>query len=267
MLYIVATPIGNLEDITLRAIRILKEVDMIAAEDTRRTIKLCNHYDIKTKLISFHEHTGKEKREWLLNELLDGKDIALVSDAGTPLISDPGAVLVAEAAEKGIEITSLPGACAAIAAMTLSGHGGGFTFVGFLSKKASERNKTIKSVANSQIPCVIYESPYKLVSSLSDLCEICGKDRQVVIAKELTKMHEHVFRGNLEEACTFFNADIKGEFVIILSGKPNNVEVSDNVIRELLEHYLEQGMTKKDAARAASQKLGIRPNRAYRLSL
>lgn len=267
MLYIVATPIGNLEDITLRAIRILKEVDMIAAEDTRRTIKLCNHYDIKTKLVSFHEHSGKEKREWLLAELQNGKDIALVSDAGTPLISDPGSVLVTEAAEKGIEITSLPGACAAIAAMTLSGHGGGFTFVGFLSKKASERNKTMKSVADSQIPCVIYESPHKLVSTLSDLYEICGKDRQVVIAKELTKMHEHVFRGNLEEACAFFDTDIKGEFVIIASGKSNKTEVSDNEIRELLEHYLDQGMTKKDAARAASQKLGIRPNRAYRLSL
>lgn len=267
MLYIVATPIGNLEDITLRAIRILKEVDMIAAEDTRRTIKLCNHYDIKTKLVSFHEHTGKEKREWLLGELQNGKDIALVSDAGTPLISDPGAVLVTEAAEKGIEITSLPGACAVITAITLSGHGGAFTFVGFLSKKSSERKKTINTIAVSEMPCVVYESPHKLSATLKDLQEVCGQERQVVIAKELTKMHEHVFRGSLEQASSFFEGDIRGEFVIILSGKPNNAEVSDDEIRELLQHYLQQGMTKKDAARAASNKLGIRPNRAYRLSL
>ena len=144
MLYIVATPIGNLEDVTLRALRVLKEVDFIAAEDTRHTLKLLNHYDIQTRLVSFHEHSTPEKRAWLLDELRDGKNVALVSDAGTPLISDPGAVLVTEAVQQGIAVTSLPGACAAITAMTLSGLGGGFVFMGFLSKKTTKRKRQLE---------------------------------------------------------------------------------------------------------------------------
>lgn len=266
MLYIVATPIGNLEDITLRALRVLGEVDVIAAEDTRRTIKLLNHYDIKTKLVSFHEHSDDSKRAWLLDTLKDGLDVALVSDAGTPLISDPGAILVREAAEAGVEMTSLPGPCAAVTALTLSGHGGAWTFVGFFSKKNGEKKAQLQRVAESDIPSVIYESPHTLKKTLKALAEACGDERGVVVAKELTKMHERVYWGNVGEASAFFAEPVKGEFVLIVDGKAKQ-DVTDEQIRTALNEFIAQGMTKKDAAEAASLKLGVRPNRAYRLTI
>ena len=267
MLYIVATPIGNLEDITLRALRVLSEVDYIAAEDTRRTIKLLNHYDIKTKLISFHEHSDKQKREQILDMLKEGKNIALVSDAGTPLISDPGAILVSEAYEQNLEVTSLPGACAAITALTLSGHGGQFCFVGFLPKKAGERKKAIEQIAQSTSVSVIYESPHAIGKTLQQLCETCGGQRKITVAKELTKIHESVFAGSLEQACGEFEGSVKGEFVLILDAAEEQTEVTDEQIIKLLNKYITAGMTKKDAAKAASSELGIRPNRAYRLTI
>lgn len=268
MLYIVATPIGNLEDITLRALRVLKEVDYIAAEDTRHTRKLLSHYDIKTRLVSFHEHSKEEKRDWILGELKEGRDIALVSDAGTPLISDPGAVLVKEATEQGLAVTSVPGACAAITAVTLSGIGGSFCFFGFLAKKSGERRRQIDSLKSSAVPTVIYESPHALSSTLQMLCEAMGKERHIVVAKELTKLHEQVFSGTLSEACETFNGDLKGEYVLVLDGCPQETaEVSDSEITNAINAYLNAGMTKKDAAKAASDELGISKNRAYRLSL
>jgi 16S rRNA (cytidine1402-2'-O)-methyltransferase len=199
MLYIVATPIGNLEDITLRALRILKEADFIAAEDTRHTRALLTHYDIHTKLGSFHEHSAEEKRAWLVGQLKAGKNVALVSDAGTPVISDPGAELVSDAAAAGIEITALPGACAAIVAMTLSGFSGPFTFIGFLSKKTAEEKKQIAQVADSALPCILYESPHHLSATLEKLKAACGGNRRVAVAKELTKVYERVLRGSLAE--------------------------------------------------------------------
>ena len=267
MLYIVATPIGNLEDITLRAIKVLKEADIIAAEDTRRTIKLLNHYDIKTKMVSFHEHSGADKRAGLIDALKQGKDIALVSDAGTPLISDPGTVLVKEAAEAGIEITSLPGACAAVTAMTLSGFGGAFTFIGFLPKKAGDREHEIKRIASSETPCIVYETPHKLIDTLNSFLTVFDEGRPVAVAKELTKIHESVFRGTISEACRAFQSDIKGEFVIIVGAQQKKHDVSDSEIKALVEAYIASGMTKKDAAKAASSKLGINKNRVYKLSI
>jgi 16S rRNA (cytidine1402-2'-O)-methyltransferase len=269
MLYIVATPIGNLEDITLRALRVLKEVDFIAAEDTRHTRKLLTHYDIHTRLVSFHEHSTPEKRAWLLEVLRDGQDVALVSDAGTPLISDPGAVLVSEAAEQGIPITSVPGACAAITAMTLSGIGSGFAFIGFLSKKTSERRGQLERVAVSYLPCVVYESPHALKETLEALEKVLEAERTVVIAKELTKIHETVFRGGIAAAREAFSGDLKGEYVLIVSAAPEKAfeEVSDERIREALHGYIATGMTKKDAAKAASDTFGISKNRTYRLTL
>ena len=268
MLYIVATPIGNLEDITLRALRVLGEVDLIAAEDTRRTIKLLNHYDIKTKLISFHEHTAPDKRARLIEELLSGRDVALVSDAGTPLISDPGAVLVTEAVAKGIEVTSVPGACAAITAMTLSGFDGAFVFAGFFSKKKAERRDQIAKIADSDVPTVVYESPHALAGTLGDLAAACGQDRRIVIAKELTKMHESVFRGTLGDAAKVFGANNKGEYVLIVGeAHKQATEISDGDIKAVLDVCIADGMTKKDAAKAASEKLGISKNRAYKLSI
>lgn len=267
MLYIVATPIGNLEDITLRALRVLKSVDMIAAEDTRRTIKLLNHYDIKTKIISFHEYSGPDKQARLLRELKEGKEIALVSDAGTPLISDPGAGLVTEAAAEGIEITSLPGACAAVTAMTLSGLDSGFVFMGFLSKKSSVKKEQILNIGNNDMPCVVYESPHALSETLRQFAEAFGEKRQIVIAKELTKMHENVFRGSLGEAALRYDSSAKGEYVLIIAAKDKPDEVTDKEIMELLQQNIASGMTKKDAAKATSEKLGIRKNRAYKLTI
>lgn len=268
MLYIVATPIGNLEDITLRALRVLKEADIIAAEDTRRTIKLLNHYEIKTKLFSFHEHSSESKRAQLIEELKAGKNIALVSDAGTPLISDPGAELVAEAAEAGIEVTSVPGACAAITAYTLSGFSGPFTFLGFLPKKASERKSAIEEIAQSLRPCVIYESPHSLSETLEAIAKTCGKERRIVVAKELTKLHESVFRGTAGDAISRLCGEIKGEYVIIAGGKEQTAkEVPDEEIKAALDKYMKAGMTKKDAALAASEELDISKNRAYKLSI
>ena len=267
MLYIVATPIGNLEDITLRALRVLKEADFIAAEDTRRTIKLLNHYDIKTKLVSFHEHSDPAKRAFILDELESGKDVALVSDAGTPLISDPGSALVMEAAARGIEVTSLPGACAAITALTLSGISGPFTFIGFLSKKAGERKRQISGLAQSETPCVIYESPRMVRKTLEDLRDACGTQRKITVARELTKLHEEVFSGTLDEACARFDAEARGEFVLVLDGFKEIKVVSDDEIKAVIDQYIMSGMTKKDAAKAASHSLGISKNRAYRLTV
>ena len=267
MLYIVATPIGNMEDITLRALRILKEVDFIAAEDTRHTRALLSRHDIHTKLVSFHEHSTPEKRGWLVGELTAGKNVALVSDAGTPVISDPGAELIAEAAEAGVEITSLPGACAAITAMTLSGFGGSFAFIGFLSKKNAEAKQQIAQVRDSTLPCILYESPHHLIATLEKLREACGDDRRVAVAKELTKLYERVLRGSLQDACEAFAGDVKGEYVIVVDGEQRKVaEVTDEEVRALLTQYIRSGMTKKDAAVAASNTLGIRRNRAYGLA-
>lgn len=268
MLYIVATPIGNLEDITLRALRILREADIIAAEDTRRTAKLLNHYDIRTELISFHEHSKESRRAQILCELKEGKNVALVSDAGTPLISDPGAELVCEAAAAGIEVTSLPGACAAVTAYTLSGFSGRFTFYGFLSKKTSERKSELEGIAASALPCVIYESPHGLAETLEGIAKACGAQRRVAVVKELTKVHESVFSGTAAEAAEAFGGDVKGEYVIITEGREQEAaEVSDAEIKALLEKYTASGMTKKDAAYAASEKLNVSKNRAYRLTI
>jgi len=268
VLYIVATPIGNLEDITLRALRVLKEVDYIAAEDTRHTRKLLTHYDIKTRLVSFHEHSKEEKQDWIIGELRDGRDIALVSDAGTPLISDPGAVLVRKVIEQGIAVTSLPGACAAITAVTLAGIGGSFCFFGFLSKKTGERKRQIDEIKSSAIPTVIYESPHALSATLQAFFEAMGGQRHIVVAKELTKLHERVFSGTLDEACGMFHGDLKGEYVLVLDGCADEAaEVSDSDIAAAINACLDVGMTKKDAAKAASDKLGISKNRAYRLTL
>lgn len=268
MLYIVATPIGNLEDITLRALRVLEEADLIAAEDTRRTVKLLNHYEIKTKLFSFHEHSGADKRAQLLDMLREGKNVALVSDAGTPLVSDPGAELVAEAVSAGIEVTSVPGACAAITAYTLSGFSGPFAFYGFLSKKASERKSGIERIAASPLPCIIYESPHGLRQTLEDLSKACGDGRRVVVAKELTKLHESVLHATAGEAKDAFSGEVKGEYVVITAGREEEAkEISDGEIKALIAGYIAFGMTKKDAANAASKQLNINKNRVYKLTI
>ncbi len=220
MLYLVATPIGNLRDITLRALDILKEVDLIACEDTRQTQKLLNHYEIKKPLLSFHEHSSKGKLQEIIRTLKEGKSIALVSDSGTPLISDPGFPLVREAIHSGIRIEALPGPSAVVTALAASGlptHR--YSFFGFLPPKSAARKKRITEISEREDTLVFYESPFRILQALKDLQEILG-DRECVVARELTKKFEEVSRGFISALIEKFSkGKILGEFVILVAGK------------------------------------------------
>lgn len=218
-LYLCATPIGNLEDITLRVLRTLREVDIIAAEDTRNTIKLLNYYNIKTPMTSYHEYNKINKAETLVSKLLDGQNIALVTDAGTPIISDPGEEIVKKAYEAGIQVTSLPGACACITALTLSGLSTRrFAFEAFLPTNKKERRTIINSLKEETRTIVIYEAPHHLKSTLSELYETIG-DRRITICRELTKLHETVQLFTLSSAIEYYDNTLpKGEYVLIING-------------------------------------------------
>lgn len=214
-LYIVATPIGNLEDITLRAIRILKEVDIIAAEDTRHTLKLLNHLGISKTLISYHRHNEEMKTEELINKLIQGKNIALVSDAGTPVISDPGGEIVKEAIKHNIKVVPIPGACALITALVVSGlDAKEFTFIGFLPQNKKNRKEKIEQIEREERTTILYEAPHKLMQTLEDLGKILN-NRKVVIARELTKIHEEYIIGTIEELKKQI-IEPKGEYVILI---------------------------------------------------
>ncbi len=220
VLYIVSTPIGNLDDITLRALKILKRVDLIAAEDTRRTRKLLSRFDIHTPLVSYFEHNELKRLDRLLSHLKRGKELALVSDAGTPGISDPGYRLIKQAIERGIPIIPIPGPSAVIAALSISGlPTDSFTFTGFLPKKGSKRRKLLDKLGDSDGTSILYESPHRLVETLEDLMGVCG-DRQIVVTRELTKAFEEVIRGRISEVIyTLKGRRIKGEITIVLAGK------------------------------------------------
>jgi 16S rRNA (cytidine1402-2'-O)-methyltransferase len=219
-LYLVATPIGNLEDITLRALRVLREVDIIAAEDTRQTLKLLNHYKIKKTLVSYYEYNKIKKGDYLINRLLKGDNIALVSDAGTPGISDPGEDIVKLAIENGIYITMVPGPVAAITGLVLSGFSAGrFVFEGFLPMNKRARRERILSLKNEVRTIVLYEAPHKLIYTLKDLCSILG-NRNIALARELTKKYEHVIRCTIEEAIEKYTVETpRGEFVLLIEGR------------------------------------------------
>ena len=219
-LFLCATPIGNLEDITLRVLRTLREVDVIAAEDTRQTVKLLNHFGIKKPLVSYHEHNKYQKTPVLVKELLEGKNIALVTDAGTPAISDPGAELALAAYEKGIPVTSLPGASAVVTALTLSGlPTRNFAFEGFLPRDKKERKEVLERVRNTTYTTVFYEAPHRLVKTLGFVADVVQGGRKIAVCKELTKKHENVMQCTLAEAIEFFNThEPKGEFVFVLEG-------------------------------------------------
>jgi len=218
-LYIVSTPLGNLEDITLRAIRILKEVDLVAAEDTRHTLKLFTNYDIHTSMTSYFEGNEARKTDNLIEKLLNGQTIALVSNAGTPGISDPGYLIIKRCIEENIPIIPIPGATACIAAAVISGlplHN--FAFEGFLSPKSSRRRRRLEEVKNEQRTMVFYVSPYRLVKFLNDALKILG-DREIFVANELTKIYEECYRGNISGAIEKFeNKKIRGEFTVVISG-------------------------------------------------
>lgn len=268
VLYIVATPIGNLKDITLRALEVLRSVGLIAAEDTRRTQKLLNHYEIKARMLSFHEHSNDERLAAIAGALLDGKDVALVSDAGTPLISDPGYALVAECVRLGIRVESLPGPCAAICALTLSGFGGSpFAFHGFLNAKSSARRKELAEIAAAGMTAVIYEGASRVVKTLSDICEVIGEDVNVAVARELTKLHEEVVRGAASTVRGYFCSkdSIKGEFVIVIAAVEGKSEASDGEIVALLKAHLDAGATKKEAVTLVTADCGCSKNKAYKL--
>lgn len=254
-LYLVATPIGNLEDMTLRALRILKEVDLIAAEDTRNTLRLLNHFEIHKPLTSYHEHNRASKGPALINDLLSGKQVALVTDAGTPGISDPGEDLVRLAADAGIRVVPVPGCAALINGLIASGlPTGRFCFEGFLSAVRKDRLSRLESLKNETRTMIFYEAPHKLLATLSDMASVFG-DREVVFARELTKKFEEIKRTTLLEGIRFYEENPpKGEFVLILHGADENVLLDEAAkeweslsVTEHVEKYLSEGLPRNEA--------------------
>ena len=265
-LYIVATPIGNLEDITLRALRILKEVDLIAAEDTRQTLKLLNHYEINKPLISYHRHNEETKSEILIEKLRNGENIALVSDAGTPGICDPGEEVIKKAIEDNIEVIPIPGACAMINALIVSGISTKeFEFLGFLPLNKKLRRQKLKEIENSNKTIIIYEAPHKMKTTLDDLKEIL-KDRKIVLARELTKIHEEFIRKSIDELLREIDT-IKGEMILIIEGNKIETEGYKNFDEISLEDhyklYEEKGLNKKEIIKQIAKDRNVNKNEIY----
>jgi 16S rRNA (cytidine1402-2'-O)-methyltransferase len=272
-LYLVATPIGNLQDITLRAINTLKEVELIAAEDTRQTIKLLNHFEIKKPLVSYYEHNKIVKGNYLIEQLLQGKDIALVSDAGTPGISDPGEDLVRLCIENDIKVTMIPGPVAAVTGMVISGlPTGRFVFEGFLPMNKRTRQERLKQLKDETRTIIFYEAPHKLSYTLKDMYNVWG-DRRIALARELTKRYEEVIRCSLFEAMERFQVEApKGEFVVIIEGQDEQVpqelekdKYADITIEEHVERYTREGLAKKDAIKKVAEDRGINKREVYNL--
>ncbi|MFG6329794.1 MAG: 16S rRNA (cytidine(1402)-2'-O)-methyltransferase [Lachnospiraceae bacterium] len=271
ILYLCATPIGNLEDITLRVLRILREADIIAAEDTRNTIKLLNHFNIKTPMTSYHEYNKYDKAQYLVNKLLDGSDIALVTDAGTPGISDPGEEIVKKAYQAGIQVTSLPGACACITALTLSGLATRrFAFEAFLPHDKKERKTIINSLKEETRTIIIYEAPHHLKNTLSELYSVLS-DRKITICRELTKLHETVQLHTISSAIEFYKQNQpKGEYVLVIEGctlqeleARHQNKWLDISIPEHMDIYLSKDMAKKEAMKQVASDRGISRREVY----
>jgi 16S rRNA (cytidine1402-2'-O)-methyltransferase len=268
-LYIVSTPIGNLEDITLRALRVLKEVDLITAEDTRRTRQLLSHYGIHKPLVSYHEHNRRRREESLLEELRSGKSIALVTDAGTPGISDPGEPLVRRAIQESIPLVPIPGPSALVAALSVSGlPTESFLFYGFLPAKPSARQKFLLSLKQRPETLIFYESPKRLRSFLDDAFRILG-ERQVMVAREMTKLYEEIYRGTLSEVLKEIGEEeIKGEVTIVLEGSTLPARIARPAIEEALElYYREMGLPMKKAIDRVAEELEVSKRDVYRESL
>lgn len=269
-LYLVATPIGNLEDITFRAIRILKEVDLIAAEDTRQTLKLLNHYEINKPLISYHRHNEEVKQEVLIQKLKEGQNIALVSDAGTPVISDPGEVIVKEALKEDIKVIPIPGACALINALIASGlDTKEFSFYGFLSLNKKLRKEKLQEIKKENKTIILYEAPHKLTATLKDLSEVL-EDRKIVVARELTKIHEEFLRGTASEILENY-PEPKGEHIILIEGNKIKEEteeqknIKEMTIEEHYKYYEKQGFTKNEIIKRIAKDKGVSKNEIYQL--
>lgn len=269
-LYICPTPIGNLEDITLRTLRILKEVDLIAAEDTRHTIKLLNHYEIKNPLISYHEHNKREKGNTLIEKLNKGLSIALVTDAGMPGISDPGQDIISLAIDEGIDVVALPGATASITGLVISGlPTDKFVFEGFLPSKKNDRIKELEKLKIETRTIIFYESPYRVVNLLEDMKKVFG-NRKISISRELTKIYEETFRGTIDEGLNkFMEEKPRGEFILIVDGGDLiETDPYENIsIKEHLKSYIDDGLTKKDAVKKVADLRDIPKNLVYKESI
>lgn len=273
MLYVCATPIGNLEDITLRVLRILQEVDLIAAEDTRNSIKLLNHFEIKTPMTSYHEYNKYDKARELVDKMLSGTKVALITDAGTPAISDPGEELVRQCHEAGVEVTSLPGAAACVTALTLSGlPTRRFCFEAFLPSDKRERRSILEEMARETRTMVVYEAPHHLVRTLQELGQALG-ERRITVCRELTKKHETVFRTTFQGALEHYHeAEPKGECVIVIEGrsreeleKEQQLEWEQLTIEEHMNLYLSQGEDKKTAMKRVAKDRGISKRDVYQI--
>jgi len=273
-LYIVATPIGNLEDITQRALRILREVDLIACEDTRHTRRLLNHFGIGTKTISYHEHNERERAEELCDAIDSGKNVAVVSDAGTPLISDPGFRIVNLAIDRAIRIVPIPGASAIVTALSAAGlPSDQFFFAGFLPGRANARRAELEKLRKLDATLIFYEAPHRLAATLRDAWEVLG-DRQAIIARELTKLHEEFARGKLSELSARFTQkkDVRGEIVLLIGGAPateatapkSEVAPSSRLVERVRELETE-GLDAKSALKQAAREFGMKRDEAYRL--
>ena len=269
-LYLVATPIGNLADLSERAIKVLSEVDFIAAEDTRNTAHLLSYLQIQKPLVSYHEHNKRERGESICDRLQAGESCALVTDAGTPAISDPGEDLVALCAARGITVTSIPGCCAGITALTLSGlPTGRFCFEGFLSVNKSDRKKHLDSLKGETRTMIFHEAPHKLKTTLADLREAFGDARRISLCRELTKLNEEVLRLTLAEAVAYYEENApRGEYVLVVEGAGEGSAAegafwTDMTVPEHVACYMEQGMTKKDAIKAAAKDRGVPKNEVY----
>ncbi|MEE1014890.1 MAG: 16S rRNA (cytidine(1402)-2'-O)-methyltransferase [Lachnospiraceae bacterium] len=274
-LYLCATPIGNLEDITYRVLRTLKEVDLIAAEDTRNSIKLLNHFDIHTPMTSYHEYNKIEKAEVLIRKMQEGTNIALITDAGTPGISDPGEDLVRMCYEAGIEVTSLPGPAACITALTLSGLSTRrFAFEAFLPSDKKERQAVLSELVNETRTIILYEAPHRLIKTLNELLETLG-NRRMTLCRELTKKHETAFASTVEDILKFYETqEPKGECVLVIEGKSRQELVKEArsrweemTVEEHMEVYLSKGMDKKEAMKAVAKDRGVSKRDIYQVLL
>lgn len=266
-LYVVATPIGNLEDITLRAIRILKEVDLIAAEDTRHTLKLLNHLEISKPLISYHRHNEDTKSDILIQKLQAGQNIALVSDAGTPGICDPGEEVIKKCIELNINVVPIPGACAMINSLICSGiDTKEFIFIGFLPLNKKLRKNKLQEIEKSDKTIIMYEAPHKLETTLKDLKQVLNNERKITLAREITKIHEQFIRGNIDSLISNIE-NIKGEMVIIIEGNAdisNENELNNLSLEEHYKFYESQGLSKKDIIKKIAKDRNVNKNEIYK---